>query len=148
MKRPNQEQLLLLRKGLKKRKLPRIFDGMWCSESGIGGMKVTESGADFHIEWVSFDDGVKSALKHSDWRSLCLDSNLEMIRLEIGLVVSEIMLAQGQKVMDSIGHPIDAFNEAKPYRDSAMNWKHWGLVKAGHMLGLEEIGKSNLKTES
>ena len=141
MKLPNQEQLFLLRKGLRKSKLPRIFDGMWCSEPGIGGMKVTASGTNFHIEWVSFDDGVKSALKHSDWRSLCLESNLEMIRLEIGLVVSEIMLAQGQKVMDSIGHPIDAFNETKPYRDSAKNWKHWGLVKAGHMLGLEEIGK-------
>lgn len=124
MKLPNQEQLLVLRKGLRKRKLPLIFDGMWCSEPGIGGMKVTASGADLLIEWVSFDDGVKSALKHSDWRGLCLESDLEMMRLEIGLVISEIMLAQGQKVMDSIGHPIDAFNEAEPYRDSAKNWKH------------------------
>ena len=124
MKLPNQEQLLVLRKGLRKRKLPLIFDGMWCSEPGIGGMKVTASGADLLIEWVSFDAGVKSALKHSDWRGLCLESDLEMMRLEIGLVISEIMLAQGQKVMDSIGHPIDAFNEAEPYRDSAKNWKH------------------------
>jgi hypothetical protein len=141
MKLPTQQELQALRKGLRKRKLPRIFDGMWCSEPGIGGMKVTASGAGFNIEWVSFDEGVKTALKHADWSSLCLDSSQEMQRLEIGLVVSEIMLAQGQKVMDSIGHPIDAFNEAKPYRDSAENWKHWGLVIAGHMLGLDEISK-------
>ena len=141
MKLPTQLELQALRKGLRKRKLPRIFDGMWCSEPGIGGMKVTASGAGFNIEWVSFDEGVKTALKHADWSSLCLDSSQEMQRLEIGLVVSEIMLAQGQKVMDSIGHPIDAFNEAKPYRDSAENWKHWGLVIAGHMLGLDEISK-------
>ena len=141
MKLPTQQELQALRKGLRKRKLPRIFDGMWCSEPGIGGMKVTASGAGFNIEWVSFEEGVKTALKHADWSSLCLDSSQEMQRLEIGLVVSEIMLAQGQKVMDSIGHPIDAFNEAKPYRDSAENWKHWGLVKAGHMLGLDEISK-------
>lgn len=141
MKLPTQQELQALRKGLRKRKLPRIFDGMWCSEPGIGGMKVTASRAGFNIEWVSFDEGVKTALKHAYWRSLCLDSSQEMQRLEIGLVVSEIMLAQGQKVMDSIGHPIDAFNEAKPYRDSAESWKHWGLVKPGHMLGLDEISK-------
>ena len=47
-----------------------------------------------------------------------------MHRLEVGLVVSEVLQAQGQKVMDSIGHPIDAFNEAKPYRDAAEEWKH------------------------
>jgi len=60
--------------------------------------------------WVSFDGGEKSALKHAEWGRLCSDPTLEMQRLEIGLVVSEILQAQGQKVMDSIGHPIDAFN--------------------------------------
>ena len=137
MKIPAQEELQAFRKGLRKRKLPRVFDGMWCSEPGIGGVKVTAAGSDFHVEWVSFDGDVKSALKHAAWRSLCSDSNLEMQRLEIGMVVSQIFQAQGQKVMDSIGHPIDAFNEAKPYRDAADEWKHWATVKAGHMLGLD-----------
>ena len=59
-----------------------------------------------------------------------------MQRLEIWLVLSDILKAQGEKVMDSIGHPIDALNEAKPYRDAADEWKHWATVKAGHMLGL------------
>ena len=138
MKLPTELELQSLRKGLRKRKLPRVFDGMWCSEPGIGGVKVTAKGSDFHIEWVSFDEGVKSAIKHADWNSLCSECSLEMQRLEIGMVVSEISLAQGQQVMGSIGHPIDAFNEAKPYRDVAESWKHWGLVKAGHMLGLGE----------
>jgi hypothetical protein len=142
MKLPTQQELQSLRKGLRKRKLPRVFDGMWCSEPGIGGMKVTAFRSDFHIEWVSFDEGVKSAIKHADWISLCLESSQEMQRLEIGMVVSEISLAQGQQVMDSIGHPIAAFNEAKPYRDVAESWKHWGLVKAGHMLGLSELKTS------
>lgn len=38
--------------------------------------------------------------------------------------------------MDSIGHPIDRFNEAKTYRDAADEWKNWATVKAGHKLGL------------
>jgi hypothetical protein len=136
MKLPTHKELQALRKGLRKRKLPRIFDGMWCSEPYIGGMKVTAAGSDFHIEWISFDGDVKSAPKHSEWTSLCSDPNLEMQRLEIGMVVSEILQSQGHKVMESIGHPIDGFNEAKPYRDAAEEWKHWATVKAGHMLGL------------
>ena len=136
MNLPTQEELQALRKGLSKRKLPRIFDGMWCSEPGSGGVNVTADGADFQVEWVSFDGGVKSAPKHAEWSRLCSAPSLEMQRLEIGLVVSGILRAQGQKVMDSIGHPIDAFNEAKPYRDAADEWKHWGAVKAGHMTGL------------
>lgn len=136
MKLLTQEELQALRKGQRKRKLPRVSDGMWCSEPGIGGVKLTASGSDFHVEWVSFDNGVKSAPKHAEWNSLCSDPDLEMQRLEIGLVICEILQAQGQKIMDSIGHPIDAFNEAKPYRDGADEWKHWATVKAGHMLGL------------
>jgi hypothetical protein len=136
MNLPTQDELQSLRKGLRKRKLPRIFDGMWCSEPGIGGIKLTAVGSDFHVEWVSFDKGVKSATKHAEWNNLCSDPGHEMQRLEIGLVVSDILKAQGEKVMDSIGHPIDAFNEAKPYRDAADEWKHWAAVKAGHMLGL------------
>lgn len=136
MNLPTHDELQALRKGLRKRKLPRVFDGMWCSEPGLGGVKLTAAGSDFHVEWVSFNNGVKSAPKHAVWSSLCSDPGLEMQRFEIGLVVSEILQAQGKKVMDSIGHPIDAFNEAKPYRDAADDWKHWGTVKAGHMLGL------------
>jgi hypothetical protein len=136
MNLPTQEEIQVLRKGLKKRNLPKVFDGMWCSEPGIGGIKVTQTGSDFQVEWVTFNSGVKSESKQAKWFSLCTDIELERQRLEIGLVVYEILLTQGQKVMDSIGHPIDAFNKAKPYRDAANEWKHWGTVNAGHMLNL------------
>jgi hypothetical protein len=62
MNLPTQEELQALRKGLRKRKLSRIFDGMWCSEPGIGGVKETAAGSNFHVEWAS----------------LCSDPNLEM----------------------------------------------------------------------
>lgn len=85
---------------------------------------------------VSFHDGVKSDLKRAEWRNLCSDPALEMQRLEVGYVAAAIFQEQCQKVMDSIGHPVDAFNEAKPFRETADAWRHWGLVKAGHMHGL------------
>jgi hypothetical protein len=136
MKLPTIEELHLRRKGLRKRKLPRVFDGMWCSEPGIGGVKLTAEGPDFQVEWVIFDGEVKSASKRAKLSSLCSDPALELQRLEVGLVVAEILQAQGKKVMDSIGHPMEALNEAKPYRDAADDWKHWATVKTGHMLGL------------
>ena len=77
MKVPTQEELQGLRKGLRKRKLPRIFDGMWCSEPGIGGMKVTGTRSDFRIEWVIFEGGIKSELKQAEWNALCSDPALK-----------------------------------------------------------------------
>jgi hypothetical protein len=136
MELPTLDTLKDLRKGLRKKRLPHVFDGMWCSEPGIGGVKLTADGSDFQVVWVVFENGVLSEPKQSSWRSLCCDPTLEMQRLEIGLIASEIMHVHGQRVEDSIGHPIEAHRQAKPYRDTAARWKHWALVKAGHMLGL------------
>jgi hypothetical protein len=140
MKLPTQEELQALRAGLRKRKVPRVFDGMWCSEPGIGGVKLTAAGADFHVEWVRIVGGVESPPQRAQWSSLCSDPSLEMQRLEIGLMVAEVLKMQGQRIMDAIGHPIDAFNEVKPYREASEAWEHWGIVKAGHMLGLTSGG--------
>lgn len=68
--------------------------------------------------------------------NLCSDPALEMQRLEVGYVAAAIFQEQCQKVMDSIDHPVDTFNEAKPFREAADAWRHWGSVKAGHMHGL------------
>jgi hypothetical protein len=80
MKLPTQEEIQALRKGQRRRKLPQVFDGMWCSEPGIGGVKVTRARSDFHLEWVSFDGGVKSAMKHAEWSSLCSDPRPQRLR--------------------------------------------------------------------
>lgn len=137
MQIPTKQELQALRTGLRKNKLPPVFDGMWCSYPGIGGVKLTASGTDFDVEWVIFDsNGIESDPQHAAWSGLCSDPNLEMQRLEIGLMVSEVLQTLGQEVMDSIGHPMEAYNEAKPYFDVAKAWKHWGIVKPGHMCGL------------
>lgn len=134
MQLPTHQELQALRKGLRKRKPPKVFDGMWCSEPGIGGMKATAQGTDFVIEWVVFNDGVKSSIRQSLWSELCQSEALELDRLAIGYMVAAVMESQGQRVQDSIGHPITAIEEAAPYRDAADSWRHWGTVSAGHML--------------
>lgn len=136
MQLPVQEELQVLRKGLRKQKLPKVFDGMWGSEPGIGGVKFTSDADDFKVEWVIFKDGIKSELKEATWRGLCLDSALELQRLEVGFVFCELIKIHAQQMMDSIGHPIAAFKEAKPLLDEAERWRHWAIVPAGHMLGI------------
>jgi hypothetical protein len=133
---PNEDELVMQRKGLRKQKPPKIFDGMWASEPGIGGVKFSASSDDFKVEWVSFDAGVKSELKEAMWKSLCVDTKLARQRLEIGFVLFELFELQARKVMESVGHPITAFNEAKPYRAEAKRWKHWGVVLPGYMLDI------------
>ena len=134
MRLPSQQELQSIRKGLRERKPPKIFDGMWCSEPGIGGMKATAEGDDFVIEWVIFDDGVKSSIRQSLWSELCRAEALERDRLAIGYMVASVLEIQAQRVQDSIGHPITALEEAAPYREASEEWKHWGTVKAGHMI--------------
>ena len=134
MQLPTSQELEILRKGLRKRKPPKLFDGTWCSEPGIGGMKATAQGADFLVEWVVFTNGVKSSLRQSLWSELCNSEALELDRLAIGYMVAAVMESQGQRVQDSIGHPITAIKEAAPYRAGAASWRHWGTVRAGHML--------------
>jgi hypothetical protein len=107
---------------------------MWCSEPGVGGIKLTADYDDFKVEWVVFNDGVKSALKEARWNALCYETEFEMSRLEIGFMVAAVLEEQGRKVRDSIGHPIEALKEAAPFTKAAEEWKHWALVKAGHML--------------
>ena len=137
MNLPSTSELSALRKGLRKQKLPKVFDGMWGSEPGIGGVKFTSAAEDFRVQWVSFDGDVKSDLKEASWRALCTDPDFEPQRLEIGFIFSRLLEIHAQKVMDSIGHPITAFKESKPIREESERWKHWALVPTGHMLGVK-----------
>jgi hypothetical protein len=106
---------------------------MWCSEPGVGGVKVTREENDYRIEWVIFDNGIKSSLKIERWSALCTNPELEMQRYEVGCVVAAVLRIQGQQVEDSVGHPLEGLKQAAPYRDAADQWQHWGIVKAGHM---------------
>lgn len=131
---PSHQELETLRKGLRKRKPPNVFDGMWVSEPGIGGIKLCADGDDFKIDWVVFKSGIKSPLRQVQWSALCHQPEFEMERLEIGIMVAAALEEQGKKVRDSIGHPVEALREAEPFIKAAEIWRHWALVKAGHML--------------
>lgn len=134
MKLPTNDDLKNMRKGIRKQRCPKIFDGLWASEPGIGGVKISADGEDFLVSWVTIDDDVRSDVKDARWSELCRDPAHEMKRLEVGYVFAALLELHAQRVMDSIGHPIASINESEPFRADAKRWRHWAIVPAGHMI--------------
>ncbi len=143
--RPTTDELVKLRKGLRKRKVPPVFDSMWASQPGIGGFRLRADGDDFQVEWVTFEKGEKQPPKFASWRQLCTDPQVEHLRLEVGWLASDLAGHKGREIMDSIGGPNEAMHEAAPYWKAADDWRHWALVPAGHMLGLNDAARRSEK---
>lgn len=129
---PNKDQLPVLRKGLRKRKLPVVRSGMRGSFESLGSFSVTKAADSFLMEWKIKGGTSKS----SSFKDLCSDPGLELDRLELGWLIAAMFDFEAQRIMDSIGHPIEAFNAASEPRKAADDWRHWAKVKAGQMSGL------------
>ena len=134
MNLPTAEQLAELRKGLRRRKKPEIFAGMHWAAPGIGIIQVQGAGDDFRVEWQWCGGPSQHTRKHGLWRTLCISDEFELERFELGTLADLILQAHAKQISDSIGHPMVAYREAGPYLDSAARWRHWGRVRAGHML--------------
>lgn len=129
---PTIDQLSALRKGLRKRKLPVVRSGMRGSFKSLGSFSVTRAADSFLMEWKIKDGTSKS----ESFNDLCSDPGLELDRLELGWLIAAMFDFEAQRIMDSIGHPIEAFNAASEPRKAADDWRHWAKVKAGQMSGL------------
>ena len=128
---PSNDELLLIRKTLKKRKIPKVFHDMWMSEPLIGGAKFQKEVDDYQISWVYFIDGIKTEIFKSSFHKINTDESLEMDRLRLGITLSNIFKEQGSNILNSIGGPNEAMREASPYFKLADDWYHWAVVPAG-----------------
>ena len=129
---PNIDELPALRKGLRKRKTPVVRPGMDGSFDSLGKFSVTKSSDTFILAWQIKGGNEKS----SNFNDHCTDPGLELDRLELGWLITAMFDFEAQRIMDSIGHPIEAFNAASEPRKAADDWRHWAKVKAGQMSGL------------
>jgi hypothetical protein len=128
--KPTAEELVEIRKKLKKNKLPNLFSGMWASEPGIGGFRVSNKNSDFEIEWVLADLKSKNAL----FSDLCNNKDKEEVRLELGWLVADLMDHHAGKMYQIIPGPNEAMKEAEYFHKMASTWRHWAQVPAGHMI--------------
>jgi len=129
---PTIDQLSGLRKGLRKRKAPIVRAGMRESFESFGSFSVTKAADYFLMEWKIKGGTSKS----SRFKDLCTDPEFELDRLELGWLIAAMFDFEAQRIMASIGHPIEAFNTAYEPRKAVDDWRHWAKVKAGQMSGL------------
>lgn len=121
MKRqPAWDAVPALRKGLRKSLLPEMSSHMSANHEGIGGFSFRESPEGLEVNWwIGKKDLVKTAIV----KELSVDQDAEQHRLELGHQIAKFFDLHAQSIMDSIGHPLDAFMAAEPARKCAENWR-------------------------
>lgn len=125
---PDSKELKSLRDTLKKIKPPEPFDGMWCSEPGFGGVKFKKDGDDYVVTWVSFENGALTQPKDVSFNKLNADASFEYDRLYTGIVIANVLHAQGNQKLRTIPGPNEAMKEADLYFKEAERWYVWALM--------------------
>jgi hypothetical protein len=139
---PTLDQLKLIRKGLRKKKIPDLsmLPNKFKYE-GVGKFTKKLIDSDYLIEWQT--DGC--AMKKSSFNHLCIDISKELDRLEFGWMVANFAR------LDAINHlsamrPIsysdfhqNQFNkqyasQQKHFQQIENVWRHWAIVPASHLL--------------
>lgn len=129
---PSPDQLQALRKGLRRRKVPTIRQGMRGSFDDLGAFVARQDEGGLMVEWMFKGSQKKAAL----FAELCSEPAREIDRLELGWLIANMFDAEAQRIMDAIGHPMEAIRESAEPRKLADDWRHWAIVKPGHMSGL------------
>jgi hypothetical protein len=139
---PNSDQLKLIRKGLRKKKIPDLSllpNEFECDGVGKFAMKIIDS--DYSIEWKT--DG--SEIKNSSFIHLCVDSAKELERLAFGWMIADFARLDGinhlskiDRISNSDFHQ-DLFNkeyalQQKHFQGIENVWRHWAIVPVSHML--------------
>ena len=139
---PNLDQLKLIRKGLRKKKIPDLSllpNQFECDGVGKFAMKIIDS--DYSIEWKT--DG--SEIKNSSFIHLCVDSAKELDRLAFGWMIADFARLDGinhlskiHRISNSDFHQ-DLFNkeyalQQKHFQSIENVWRHWSIVPSCHMI--------------
>lgn len=129
------QELEQLRKGLRKRKPPKLYDGLCGSAGDTQRFAVRKVDDEFWIDWsLSPGEGTRSR----SFNDLCLLPELELERYELGTLVADILAGIANEMLFTIPDPNAAMAEAASYRRLESSWRHWACVKATFMTGLPE----------
>jgi len=139
---PTLDQLKLIRKGLRKKKIPDF--SLLPNEfeyDGVGKFVMEIIDTDYFIEWKTD----RSEIKKSSLNHLCVESEKELDRLEFGWMIADFARLDGinhlrkiPRISNSDYHQ-DLFNkeyasQQKHFQSIENVWRHWAIVPASHML--------------
>ena len=131
---PTDQELLEMRKGLRKRKLPEISEQMFGEAPGIGSFQVIETDYVLSIEWQVEGSSNTHGKKMYTFENLSMSPDLEKERYELGMLMSTIFFEYGRQIRNSIGGHYEAMKESNPYFTEAFKWEHWAKVAPGFFL--------------
>ena len=139
---PTLDQLKLIRKGIRKKKIPDF--SLLPNEfeyDGVGKFVLDIIDTEYFIEWKTDH----SEIKKSSLNNLCVDSEKELDRLELGWMIADFARLDGinhlrkiHRISNSDYHQ-DLFNkeyasQQKHFQAIENVWRHWAIVPASHML--------------
>jgi len=132
---PTKIEIELMRKGLRKRKLPQISTEMYGNLIGGGSFKVIgEMDGLLSVEWQVTAAGGKNEKRIYRFSDLSFSPDLEKERYELGMLISKIFSEHGREIRNSIPGANEAMKESNPYFDAAEKWEHWAKVASGFFL--------------
>ncbi|NOU14059.1 MAG: hypothetical protein HOO92_08880 [Methylococcaceae bacterium] len=133
---PTPEELQLLRKGLRKQKIPEMLVDWHGGHPELGEFTIISKNAETFVEW----NAKTSNKKHFGLDDLCNDPNLELERLEFGWLIANLAELDKLHEFEDINIPDPAYEmEEKArvwnfYEKIEKRWRHWAIVPAKHML--------------
>ena len=139
---PTLDQLKLIRKGLRKKKIPNV--SLLPTEfeyEGVGKFTKKMIDLDYSIEWKTQG----SETRKSSFNHLCVDIKHELDRLVFGWMIADFARLDGINHLRKM-RPIsysdfhqNQFNKQyasqhKHFHGIENVWRHWAIVPASHML--------------
>jgi hypothetical protein len=134
MDKPSLENLLEIRKKLKKNKLPKIHGGMKAFNPEIGGFEVIPIADELEIRWNIRKNGERITGGTYKFSQLCTVPEFEKLRLDVGWLIADLLDLEASNMLQSIPGPNEAMKESEFYRKLASSWRHWAQVEAGFMI--------------
>jgi hypothetical protein len=134
MDKPSLENLLEIRKKLKKNKLPKIHGGMKAFNPEIGGFEVIPREDELEIRWNIHKNGKRISSGVYKFSQLCKEPEFEKLRLDVGWLIADLLELEANNMLQSIPGPNEAMKESEFYRKLASSWRHWAQVEAGFMI--------------
>ena len=132
---PTKIEIELMRKGLRKRKLPQISTEMYGNLIGLGSFKVIgDMGGLLSVEWQVTATGGKNEMRIYRFSDLSFSPDLEKERYELGMLISKIFSEHGREILNSIPGPNEAMMASNRYFVEADKWEHWAKVTTGFFL--------------
>jgi hypothetical protein len=141
-KLPTLVQLKLIRKGLRKKKIPDVLRlPNEFAYDGVGKFQIENIESDFTLCWTTVGSQSKTFL----FSQLCSNTDLELDRLEFGWMIADFARKDGINYLGNMRPKSysdfhqNQFNkefslEKKHFQKIELSWRHWAVVPAGHMV--------------